>query len=908
MTQKPLEFVTPAGLYTDPNPLGDAPPGALRTATNVVLRRRGLLTRRPSFDQVSFASAPANYVPKRLIPFQGAILVIAKNNSSAWRADWRSSEAQMTLPTDATAFRDNWQRAAVSRGHLYLASSGRVIRVRTSGASTCTALSSPPLEMSFVAVSGSLVADGEQIAVRAAVTRRLTASGSAEEFLTLTAPTQRHVFENTAGAGRTLTVTVRNLGVYAAGDIVRIYRTALGTSYPGDEVMFCHEHELTSSDISATTYAHTLDALDAELGAALYTNESQEGRLQANYAPPSSRDVALFRGSTFYANTKQPHRLTIGYVSGSSVTTDKTASATGIGARTYTGDITSGSPTILNASSTVGLKVGMTITAAAFATGTYVTAIVGTTITASANSSATTVGASLQFNDAIHIKRGGTTERFTQQGLTTTTDDVVLRINSGSSSFTSTLAYARADYDRQSLSTASVGPVTVVLEARGVMDAAFEVMATHGDEYTPALPEPSVGTGLSSTQETQPNVLWWSKTDEPEHVPTVNYALVGDRSNILAIVPTRDVLWIFKSDGIYRLTGYGAVSGWQVDPIDLASVLLHPEMACVVGDDCYAATDHGVLRVSDRGIEDVSTDAIGYDLRFFENVTAVQNLDTTEVAGWMASNEKHDEVLVSYPYTSPIATPYLGIYVHNVRTRAWTSWEFADGGFAGPAHVATESTSVLCFASYTTPYMFRREITEGEAPNSLHAQYDNFLSFTINSISGNQITIAGGSGWTPAVGDGIYDATGSTYATVASVASSTVFTVDAIGGIVTGSTAAYVAFPCTVEFHARHAGAPHLLKLWYDASWIFTSLEQVYSYAVSFTSSESDTASSVTATLTRSTSQRPRIARYGVPREHARAHVLFPKLTITQGLGAWFLAGIAMDGQITDTRGTRGGS
>lgn len=901
-----MTTLRPKGLWTDPNPYSAVPDGALRTANNVVLRREGLIEPRPGFDRFAFNSPPASYDVLRLIPFDvsGDTLMIGEN-AGAWRMDWRQAQTQCTLPSDATTFRTNYQRAARARSHLYLATAGRVVRVRSSGASSATALKSPPVECSVAYTAGSLIADDRYVAFRATVVRRLTASGSLEAFSVESQPSQRATYFNNSGGTTDVTVTVGNLGQFTAGDLVRIYRSVQSATTPPDELKLCHEFELTSTEISAGTYAHTATLTDSELGALLYTNPSQEGSQQANYAPPSSRVLATFRGSLFCAHITQPHRLTVTYYSRSSVTTNLTGSATGIGVRGYTGDTTSGNTTISSLSSVVGLKVGMIVSGSGIPSSplTYVTAVGASSVTLSAAATATASGVSFTFSDAVWIKRGGTTDIVANQGIPASLVPVV-NVQSYS-----TLTWARADFEKvsergaSSTTEQSAGVVTVQFEARNVTDAAFEIMATHGTEYSPALPEPSVGTGLSSSQEVQPNGLWWSKTDQPESVPLVNFALVGDRSPIRGIAATNDILWIFKDDGLYTLRGYGAASGWSVDLVDATQRLLHPESVVVMGGDVYGWTTQGVIRISPAGIENISTDAIGTDLGNSEIVMAAADLDSAEVDCWLAANDAEHEVLMSMPSPVELATSQT-LYVYNGSSRAWVTWNFGVLGTSGINHACVED-GLLVLLDDTIGYVTRVEDTTGITSATGHERgYDNILGFTINSISGTTITIAGGSDWTPAVGDTIYDSTGGGTAVVVSVASSTVFDVDSVTGIQTGSTLAYVACAATVVFQARAGGAPTTPKLWRDMHWLFDSLYGVYTYTTKFTSSAGDTASTQARTLTRSSSTRPRPARYLVPRAHARGHVLYPRLEVTQALGQWRLAGLTLSGKGIASRGT----
>lgn len=100
-----------------------------------------------------------------------------------------------------------------------------------------------------------------------------------------------------------------------------VYRTAFTTVSegvtlldldPGQEFQKVYEAPVTLADLSSgqvTVEDITPDSFRAG-GAFLYTNPiSGEGILQANETPPIAHDIASFRGSAFYANTKERHRL-----------------------------------------------------------------------------------------------------------------------------------------------------------------------------------------------------------------------------------------------------------------------------------------------------------------------------------------------------------------------------------------------------------------------------------------------------------------------------------------------------------------------------------------------------------------------------------------------------------------------
>jgi hypothetical protein len=135
-----------------------------------------------------------------------------------------------------------------------------------------------------------------------------------------------------------LTSTVPDFMV--AGDSYEIYRTEMSaddTTDPGARFLKVNRVELASADITAGTITFTDDFSEAFLGEDLYSNPTQEGSGQANYRPPFATDIAHYRGHTFYANTRQPHRLEIQLIDASSISNGATIT---IGARTYTASTT----------------------------------------------------------------------------------------------------------------------------------------------------------------------------------------------------------------------------------------------------------------------------------------------------------------------------------------------------------------------------------------------------------------------------------------------------------------------------------------------------------------------------------------------------------------------------------------
>lgn len=187
------------------------------------------------------------------------------------------------------------------------------------------------------------IGEFETSVLSAATDITVTASGEAADIV-----------EGVAGADANVAVTTTQQGSITAGTTAnveikfsipsaittnyfyQIYRTAVTTAVegltlneidPGDEMNLVYEDGVTSTDISNGTI--TITDITTESfrinGNPLYTNPiSGQGILQANERPPIAKDIALFRNSTFYANTKTAHTLqlnllsVLGFTSGTS--------------------------------------------------------------------------------------------------------------------------------------------------------------------------------------------------------------------------------------------------------------------------------------------------------------------------------------------------------------------------------------------------------------------------------------------------------------------------------------------------------------------------------------------------------------------------------------------------------------
>lgn len=112
---------------------------------------------------------------------------------------------------------------------------------------------------------------------------------------------------------------------------------------------------------------------------------------------------------------------------------------------------------------------------------------------------------------------------------------------------------------------------------------------------------------LVSENEEKSNRVYFSKFQQPEAVPIINYFDVGSQDKqILRIVPLRDSLFVFKEDGLYRISGDSAP--FQLELFDNSFILLAPDSVAVCNNVIYAWTTQGIQSLSEGGSEIISRD------------------------------------------------------------------------------------------------------------------------------------------------------------------------------------------------------------------------------------------------------------------------------------------------------------
>lgn len=166
-----------------------------------------------------------------------------------------------------------------------------------------------------------------------------------------------------------------------------------------------------------------------------------------------------------------------------------------------------------------------------------------------------------------------------------------------------------------------------------------------------------------------PNAIYWSKLQQPDSVPLLNYSFVGDSTKkILRILPLRESVIILKEDGIFRLTGSDA-SNFSIDMLNRTVNCICADSAVMMDNKVYCLTNNGFVEINDVGVNVIS--------RQIED--KLQDLINPSLYGAYVGQYGFGmayETERLYIFFTPMAsTPYCDYaFVYNFYTQQWTMW------------------------------------------------------------------------------------------------------------------------------------------------------------------------------------------------------------------------------------------
>ena len=222
------------------------------------------------------------------------------------------------------------------------------------------------------------------------------------------------------------------------------------------------------------------------------------------------------------------------------------------------------------------------------------------------------------------------------------------------------------------------------------------------------------------------NRVYFSKPQQPEAVPLLNYIDVGSANyEIKRIVALRDSLFVLKTDGIYRISGESAAS-FNCKLFDNTTNIIAPETAVAFNNMVYCVADQGITTISETGVSIISM-PIENDL--FE-LSEYANFSTLSFAIAYSSDRKY----ILFVPSSPNDTTCTQAYIYNSYTNAFVRWTLsANCGIVRPNE---EKQGELFFGtSEGITYKERKTFT-------LEDYADEEYSVTIIGVSNNQVTLS----------------------------------------------------------------------------------------------------------------------------------------------------------------------
>lgn len=627
-------------------------------------------------------------------------------------------------------------RSAESNRNLYLTTSAGIKRLSSVSATSAVkaGLARPTVVTLTSTGAAGFVANNYSVAYRACFVR-YDAWGN-----TYTSePSLRNVFNNTSGATRGVTVRIYLHSDITVSDLVQIYRTsqvailAATDDNAGDECALVYQINPTSTDITNGYLEFTDSLVDALRGASLYTNASQQGIAQENGLPPLSKDLALFKGSMCYAQTETKQKLSFALIA--------------------TTNLTGNNLLIKNGTSTITLQFG-----------------------AAENVVTPMAAVSAAGLPAFDIAE--------------TAKSICKMINLFATNTMVNAYYVSGSGDL---------PGKIMLEAKNLGDVEFYLQVSASAmsaSFSPQPPTSGSNVSTTSANDTRLNGLYVSKSNQPEHVPALNYHLVGaNNKKIKRVAALRDSLIILKEDGVFRLVG-SSPADFSITPLDTTVILKSEESVVVLGNQVFALTNQGIVSISDSGVVIVSRD-IEPDI---QNILTFTDLETYSL-GIAYETDRH--YILS---TKELAadTSFNITYVYNYLTQQWSTWSF--GISAG---IVEESQGKLFFSKSDLVDVFK------ERKDNADTDYqDPSFAITITSLTTTTATFT--SSTVPKAGDVIEQGTQYELITAVTVNGTGDYTATlnaaTPGAWTTGAATCYPGVDMQIKYHPWHGGNPHAMK------------------------------------------------------------------------------------------------
>ena len=229
-----------------------------------------------------------------------------------------------------------------------------------------------------------------------------------------------------------------------------------------------------------------------------------------------------------------------------------------------------------------------------------------------------------------------------------------------------------------------------------------------------------------SENEEKSNRVYYSKFQQPEAVPLINYFDVGSADKaILRILPLRNSLFVFKEDGLYRISGES--SPFQLELFDISFNMLAPDSATVCNNVIYSWTTQGIQSLTEGGASIVSRNIDNIILK-----TQSANYTNFRTITWGIGYESDNSYTVYTASKQTDTVPTIA-YRYSTLTNSWTTLDLSHN-----AGVINSADDKLYLASTDVAYIEQERKTFSRLDYA-DRELDSVIS--ANKVIGNKIIL-----------------------------------------------------------------------------------------------------------------------------------------------------------------------
>jgi hypothetical protein len=221
--------------------------------------------------------------------------------------------------------------------------------------------------------------------------------------------------------------------------------------------------------------------------------------------------------------------------------------------------------------------------------------------------------------------------------------------------------------------TASVPNIDGVRTILYLTPTSFRIDTTIGSATTTNAYVTPVIDANGGDNEARPNRIYYSAFQQPEAFPLPNTIDVGDADKaILRIFPLRDSLFVFKEDGLFRISG--EQSPFTLQLFDPSCVLIAPDSVSVSKNVIYGWTTQGILNVTEAG---VSNPPVSRPIDVSILPLTKENYSSFPTATWGIGYESDNSYIV-FTVKEPTDTGATIAYRYSTLTSSWTTFDKTD--------------------------------------------------------------------------------------------------------------------------------------------------------------------------------------------------------------------------------------